>query len=84
MILASMAASQLSVFAFDSYTYPNPSINYVGSFIGQVFSQQVSQLPFFGYIYTKKIFPIAMMVIVIIQGLFSIIRMIILRNKNKK
>lgn len=78
MLLGSMATTQLSVFAFEGYTY------IPGCFIGNVFQTQVSQLPFFGYIYTKRIFPIIMLCIFGLQAIFWIIKSCCLDRKKKK
>lgn len=74
MLLASTATTQLSVLAFPSYTYN-------GSLIGNTFEFQVSQLPLFGVFYNRRIFPIIMLCVTILQGIYSLVKHFVLKKK---
>lgn len=76
MILASVATTQLSVFAFQSYTST--------CYIGNVFYTQVAFLPFFGFIFEKRIFPIAMVGVMLLYSLYAIIAAVLRSRKAKK
>lgn len=73
MMLASVATTQLSVFAFSGYTS--------NCYIGKIFSTQINNLPFFGWIYTKRVFPMAMMAILLLQILYVSISSCLKKNK---
>lgn len=78
MMLYSIATTQLSVMAFPTYL----SKSYLGTF----FRQQVFNLPFWGWIYSKRIFMAALDVIFLI-ALFVMIFQIVrayLQSKKKK
>lgn len=76
MLLASIATTQLSVNAFSQYT--------AGSYIGTVYSVMVPNLPFFGWIFVNRIFPMAFMVIFLIYGLYLIVNAVLKCRKKKK
>jgi hypothetical protein len=65
MLLASVATTQLSVFAFESYTSQ--------CFIGEIFNNQVMNLTFFGYVYQERIFPIAMLSVLLLYGIYALV-----------
>lgn len=76
MLLASVATTQLSVNAFNQYT--------AGSYIGMVYTVMVPNLPFFGWLYVHRVFPMAFMVIFLIYGLYLIVNAILKCRKKKK
>lgn len=76
MLLASVAATQFSVFAFQSYTQ--------NCYIGNVFYLQVANLPFFGFIFTKRVFPMAMSVVLLIYAIYAIVAAVLRSRKAKK
>ena len=76
MLLASVATTQLSVFAFQKYT----SISYIGN----VFFNQIAYLPFFGFIFQKRVFPDAMMAVMLLYAIYAIIAAVLRSRKAKK
>ena len=76
MLFASLATTQLSVYAFYSYT--------AGSHIGGILSGQAESLPMFGFVFTKRVFPITMLCICTLQGIYSVVRSCCLGRRKKK
>jgi hypothetical protein len=76
MLLASVATTQLTVYAFSSYTQ--------FSYIGMVFTLQVYNLPMFGWVYEKRVFPMAMMAVLLLQVLYMVVSAVLRGRKEKK
>lgn len=78
MMLASIATTQLSVIAFPSYL--------AKSYLGQFFKNQVFLLPFWGWIYSNRIF-MAILDVIFLLAIFVMIFQIVrayLQSKKKK